>query len=168
MLRLGPGVQILATSREPLRVATEWVQRLPSLDVPPEGTVPTAAEIGRYPAVQLFIERASECLGGYELRDADARQVGEICRRLDGIALAIELAAGRVDAIGISGLANSLDDCFRVLTRGRRTALPRHQTLRATLDWSYAHIAGGGMPCPSPAIHLRGRLHAGGGARGRR
>ncbi|MFV3129041.1 ATP-binding protein [Niveispirillum sp. KHB5.9] len=131
-----PSLSILATSREPLRAAGEWVQRLRPLDVPPVEVVSAADAMGSA-AVQLFVERASACLGGYELSDADAVDVAEICRRLDGIALAIELAAGHLDTIGIRGLAASLDDCFRVLTRGRRTALPRHQTLRATLDWSY-------------------------------
>ncbi|HQS45631.1 MAG: hypothetical protein B7Y12_00610 [Rhizobiales bacterium 24-66-13] len=137
LLRSAPGLHILATSREPLRVTGEWVQRLPSLDVPPPTAALDAQEAMRYSAVRLFVARASESLGGYELTDADAPLVAELCRRLDGIALAIELAAGRVDMIGVRGLAESLDDCFRLLTRGRRTALPRHQTLRATLDWSY-------------------------------
>ena len=85
----------------------------------------------------MFEERAASALGGYQISDADAPYVAEICRRLDGIALAIELAAGRLVGFGVQGLANSLEDCFSVLTHGRRTALPRHQTLRATLDWSY-------------------------------
>lgn len=139
------GATILATSREPLRVAGEWVQRLHPLDTPAPAAATTAAEAMTYPAVQLFVERASSCLGGYTLTDADAPVVGEICRRLDGIALAIELAAGHLDTIGVRGLAASLDDGFRVLTRGRRTALPRHQTLRATLDWSYRTLAPDGQ-----------------------
>src|ERR1700751_2634034 len=85
----------------------------------------------------MFEERAASALGGYQISDADAPYVAEICRRLDGIALAIELAAGRLAALGVQGLASSLEDSFSILTRGRRTALPRHQTLRATLDWSY-------------------------------
>ena len=85
----------------------------------------------------MFEERAAFALGGYQLSDTDAPCVAEICRRVDGIALAIELAAGRLQGLGVQGLANSLEDCFAILTHGRRTALPRHQTLRATLDWSY-------------------------------
>lgn len=131
-----PTLSILTTSREPLRAAGEWVQRLQPLEVPPAEVV-SASTAMEYAAVQLFVERASSCLGGYAFNDADAGDVAEICRRLDGIALAIELAAGHLDRVGVRGLAASLDDCFRVLTRGRRTALPRHQTLRATLDWSY-------------------------------
>jgi predicted ATPase/DNA-binding winged helix-turn-helix (wHTH) protein len=132
-----PDVTILATSREPLRAQDEHVHRLSALDIPPSDTVQSSREVIRYAAVELFVERARACLGGYEISDEDAPYVSKICARLDGIALAIELAAGRLETIGIKGLAASLDDCFRILTHGRRTALPRHQTLRATLDWSY-------------------------------
>ncbi|NNH85807.1 transcriptional regulator [Rhizobium laguerreae] len=136
VLSRAPGLRILATSREPLRATGERVNRLPPLDT--LLSAPTARDALRCAAVQLFVDRADACLGGYELSDADAPHVAEICARLDGIALAIELAAGRLETIGIAALASTLTDGFRVLTRGRRTALPRHQTLRATLDWSYA------------------------------
>ncbi|MBB5537203.1 ATP-binding protein [Rhizobium giardinii] len=139
VLSRAPGLRILATSREPLRATGERVNRLPPLDTPL--SAPTARDALRFPAVQLFVDRADACLGGYKLSDADAPHVAEICARLDGIALAIELAAGRLETIGIAALATSLTDCFRVLTRGRRTALPRHQTLRATLDWSYTILS---------------------------
>jgi len=137
-----PGLHLLATSREPLRIKGEWVERLPPLGLPP-ATTPAigAAEALAFPSVQLFVERAAACLGGYTLADADAPVVTEICRRLDGIALAIELAAGRIDTLGLRGLAASLKDSFEVLTRGRRTALARHQTMRATLDWSYGVLS---------------------------
>ena len=129
---------ILATSREPLRVEGERVHRLPPLASPPASGRITAAEALTFPAVQLFVERAAASLDGFELTDADAPIVVDLCRRLDGIALAIEIAAGRADAFGIAGLATLLDDRFRLVMRGRRTALTRHQTLTTTLDWSYA------------------------------
>ncbi len=147
LLRRVPDIDILATSREPLRADGEWVQRLPPLGLPGPDQAISAAQALAWPAVQLFAERASACLGGWTLGDADAPAVVEICRRLDGIALAIELAAGHLDTIGIAGLAASLDDCFRVLTRGRRTALPRHRTMRATLDWSYRLLSAAEQAC---------------------
>ena len=97
----------------------------------------TATEALSYPAVQLFVDRVKSSVGQFELSDTDAPIVADICRRLDGIALAIELAAGRVDVFGLPGVAARLEDRVRLLTHGRRTALPRHQTLAATLDWSY-------------------------------
>jgi predicted ATPase/DNA-binding winged helix-turn-helix (wHTH) protein len=136
LLSRASGVTILATSRERLRAAGEWVHQLSPLEAPP--TFPMSAEkVRAYPAAELFEERAAFALGGYQISDTDAPYVAEICRRLDGIALAIELAAGRLAGLGVQGLASSLEDCFSILTHGRRTALPRHQTLRATLDWSY-------------------------------
>ncbi len=137
LLRFVPGMNVLATSREPLRIEGEWVQRVPPLAVPEHTGSLTAADALRYPAIQLFVERADESMGGFDLRDSDAPQVAEICRRLDGIALAIELAAGRLNSIGLNDLAAGIDDRFRLLRQGRRTAVPRQQTLRAMLDWSY-------------------------------
>src|SRR5580693_9295948 len=132
-----PQAHILATSREALRVEGERVHLLYSLDCPPEHANLTAAEALRYPAAQLFMERATA--GGYSaaLIDIDAPVVATICRRLDGIALAIELAASRAGSLGIRGIAELLDNRFNLLWHGRRTALPRHQTLNAMLDWSY-------------------------------
>ncbi|WKA29327.1 ATP-binding protein [Bradyrhizobium roseum] len=137
LLKGAPAVHILATSREPLRAEDERVQRLPPLETAPVEAELTVMEALSYPAVQLFVERAAASAGGYELKDEDVPVVAQICRRLDGIALAIELAACRVDAFGVRGVASRLDDRFHLLTRGRRTALPRHQTLRAAFDWSY-------------------------------
>jgi predicted ATPase/DNA-binding winged helix-turn-helix (wHTH) protein len=130
-------VRILATSREPLRVKDESVLRLDPLELPPPGAQTTATDALRYPAVQLFAERAAACLHHFQLTDADIPTVVEICRKLDGLPLAIELAAARVDVFGIRGLAACLNDRLGFLTRGPRTAIPRHRTLRATLDWSY-------------------------------
>lgn len=132
-----PQAHILATSREALRAEGEHVHLLYSLDSPPNDPGLSAAEALRYPAVQLFMERA--LAGGYpsELSDTDAPVVANMCRRLDGIALAIELAASRVGSLGINGTAELLDNRFRGVWNGRRTALPRHQTLNSMLDWSY-------------------------------
>jgi len=137
MLKAAPRVAILATSREPLRAEGEWLLRLPSLEVPPERSGLTASEALGFPAVELFSERAVATLDGFDLPDADIPFALEICRRLDGVPLAIELAAAQVDVFGVRGLAAHLDDRLAVLTRGRRTAMPRQQTLRATIDWSY-------------------------------
>ncbi|MFC1455199.1 winged helix-turn-helix domain-containing protein [Microvirga arabica] len=133
-----PAVRFLVTSREPLRVQGERVHRLAPLTFPSEGEAEGAASALKFAAVQLFVERVADSIGGYDLSDAEAPLVGEICRRLDGIGLAIELAAAQVDSLGIQGLAVSLRNSFDGLTRGRRTALPRHQTLHAALDWSYS------------------------------
>jgi predicted ATPase len=137
LLKSAPGLHILATSREPLRATGEFVRRLPPLEIPPESFLMTAADAVAAPAVQLFVERASASINSLELSDTDALLVANICRRLDGNPLAIELAAGRVDAFGIDGVATRLVDRFSLLKSGRRTALPRHQALAATLDWSY-------------------------------
>jgi predicted ATPase/DNA-binding winged helix-turn-helix (wHTH) protein len=137
VLKGAPGVHMLATSREPLRAEGEWVHRLPSLECPPQSAQLTVDQALEFPAIALFAERGLANLETYELTDADVAVVIEICRRLDGIPLAIELAAAVLDSYSVRELAARLDDRFRLLTRGRRTALPRHQTLRATLDWSY-------------------------------
>jgi predicted ATPase len=129
-------VSILTKSREPLRAKGEWVLRLAPLEVP-SGTAPLGAdEALSYSAVQLFIERAA-VINRFALSDADVPNVLKICRGLDGMPLALELAAFQVDALGTHGLAQGLTHRFDLLTRGRRTALARQQTLRATMDWSY-------------------------------
>jgi predicted ATPase/DNA-binding winged helix-turn-helix (wHTH) protein len=132
-----PQAHILATSREALRVEGERVHLLYSLDCPPDHADLTAGQMLKYPAAQLFMERAAA--GGYRtaLSDAEARIVATICRRLDGIALAIELAASHTGSLGVREIAELLDNRFSLLWHGRRTALPRHQTLNAMLDWSY-------------------------------
>jgi predicted ATPase/DNA-binding winged helix-turn-helix (wHTH) protein len=132
-----PQAHVLATSREALRVEGEHVHLLYSLDCPPEDVGSTAVEVLKYPAAQLFIERAAASGHGVALSDIDAPIAARICRRLDGIALAIELAASRVGSLGIRGTADLLDNRFSLLWHGRRTALPRHETLNAMLDWSY-------------------------------
>jgi predicted ATPase len=120
-----------------MRAAEERVHRLAPLESPSASAGLTAAAALEFPSVQLFVERAAANQDDFRLTDADAPVVADICRRLDGIALAIELAAGRVAAFGLRELAARLDDRFRLLMTGRRTALPRQQTLAATLEWSY-------------------------------
>jgi predicted ATPase/DNA-binding winged helix-turn-helix (wHTH) protein len=137
IFREAPEVHILATSREPLQVEGEQVHRIHALAFPPDDAPLTAACALTFPAVQLFAERAAADGSGFELNDAEASIVGKVCRRLDGIALAVELAAGRVGVYGIKGIASLLDSPCRLLWRGRRTASSRHQTLSAMLDWSY-------------------------------
>ncbi|HTS52173.1 MAG TPA: winged helix-turn-helix domain-containing protein [Burkholderiales bacterium] len=135
-LRTSPGACVLATSREPLRVPGEYVHRVPPLELPEEG-LEQGEEVLRAAAVELFVARARAADPHFSLDLHAAAIVAAICRRLDGIPLAIELAAARTPALGVGALAARLDDRFRLLTGGVRTALPRHQTLRATLDWSY-------------------------------
>jgi predicted ATPase/DNA-binding winged helix-turn-helix (wHTH) protein len=136
LFREGPRVHIVATTREALRVEGENIYLLQPLDRPRSETRPTAAEALTSPAVQLFMDRAAA--GGYwhDLTDQEAPLVADICRQLDGIPLAIELAASRASTHGISGLAQLIGDRLMLLWQGRRS-VPRHQTLRATLDWSY-------------------------------
>lgn len=136
LLRAAPGLCVLATSREALRAEGEWVHRLPPLATP--STIPGRPdEALRFSAVELFVERANAASGGYSLSPADCPGVAEICRRLDGLPLAIELAATNLASLGVSGILAGLDDRLTLLTGGRRTAQSRHQTLRAALDWSY-------------------------------
>jgi predicted ATPase/DNA-binding winged helix-turn-helix (wHTH) protein len=136
-----PQTHVMTTSREALRVEGERVHLLYALDCPPEDVSLTSAEALNYPAAQLFMERA--VASGYDgvLNDVDAQIVTTICRRLDGIPLAIELAASRAGPLGIRGVGELLDNRFSLLWRGRRTALPRHQTLNAMLDWSYSLLS---------------------------
>ena len=141
MLEGAPGVRILATSREALRAEDEVVCRLSPLETPLDPDGLTAIEALTFPAIQLFVERVSWNIDDFELNDADAPVVAEICRRLDGVPLAIELAAGHVHAFGARGVAALLGDRFRLLMRGRRTAPQRHQTLGAALDWSYETLS---------------------------
>jgi predicted ATPase/DNA-binding winged helix-turn-helix (wHTH) protein len=136
-----PYAHVLATSREALRVEGEHVHLLYALDYPPEDAGLTAAEALKYPAAQLFMERAAASGYGAELTDTEALIVARICRRLDGIPLAIELAASGVGSHGIHGTAELLNNRFGLLWQGRRTALRRHQTLDAMLDWSYCLLA---------------------------
>jgi predicted ATPase/DNA-binding CsgD family transcriptional regulator len=134
-----PNVRILATSREPLRIAGEQTYRLPSLPVPTaaEAVKLTAMRAADFAAVELFAQAARAIDRGFALSDDNAGIVAEICRRLDGIPLAIELAASRVNILPVRALSQKLDQRFAILTGGDRTALARHQTMRALIDWSH-------------------------------
>jgi predicted ATPase/DNA-binding winged helix-turn-helix (wHTH) protein len=136
LLRARRAVRVIATSREPLRVEGERIYPVPPLAVPTDNAE-TGDDPLRYGAVQLFIERARAAKPHFVPDGPGAAMIAAICRRLDGIPLAIELAAARAAVLGVEEVATGLDDRFLLLTGGRRTALPRHQTLRATLDWSY-------------------------------
>jgi predicted ATPase/DNA-binding winged helix-turn-helix (wHTH) protein len=140
LLQASPGARIVATSREPLRVAGEWVFSVPPLAVPTEESSGNESPL-LYGAVQLFVERARAAQSHFVLDSNNADVIATVCRRLDGIPLAIELAAARIAALGIDELADGLKDRFQLLTHGSRTALPRQQTLRATIDWSYALLS---------------------------
>jgi predicted ATPase/DNA-binding winged helix-turn-helix (wHTH) protein len=141
ILRGTADARVLVTSREPLRLEGERIYRLTPLECPPPQEKISAREAIAYPAVQLFVDHTAASISGFILDDERAPLVAEICRRLDGIPLAIELAAARVEFFGVAGLARRLDNMFNFLTHGRRFALPRHQTLRATLDWGYNHLS---------------------------
>jgi predicted ATPase len=138
LLRACPSLSILATSREPLGIDGEHAYRVPSLGVPPEGnSAPTASEVAASEAVQLLVERVRAHDPDFDLDNSNAPAVASICRRLDGIPLALELVAARLTAMSPSEVEIRLDDRFRLLSGGNRSALPRQQTLQASLDWSH-------------------------------
>jgi non-specific serine/threonine protein kinase len=135
-----PGLRLLATSRTPLRVAGEQIYRVPPLSLPEPGSAVakmTEAELRGYDAVSLFMDRARAAQPTFQATGQNAVTLTELCRRLDGMPLALELAAARLSALPLEEIAKRLEDRFRLLTAGSRTALPRHQTLRALIDWSY-------------------------------
>jgi predicted ATPase/DNA-binding winged helix-turn-helix (wHTH) protein len=136
VLKFGKGIRILATSREPLRVEGEWAHRLPPLRYPEGDVELTARECLSFSAVKLLVQRIAETIGGFSLTDKEAPFAIEICRRLGGVPLALELAAARAEAFSLKQLANGLRDRFTLLSQGHRTAVPRQQSLRATLEWS--------------------------------
>lgn len=140
-LTAGPSaIRILTTSREPLHVAAEHVYRLPTLKTPSHTTGLSADQAIKYPAIELFVERAAASAGSFTLDDANAPVVAAICGQLDGLALAIEMAATRMDAFGVADIAAMLEDRFRVLRQSRRDSLARHTSLSGTLDWSYGML----------------------------
>jgi predicted ATPase len=135
ILRACPHLQVLATSREVLNIQGEKQFHVTSLPYPPEENV-DRNRIGEFDAVRLFIKRARNVQSSFDLTDENAAHVARVCRRLDGIPLAIELAAARVGLLRVQQIDAQLNDRFHLLTGGGRT-LPRHQTLRAMVDWSY-------------------------------
>jgi len=141
LLQAGSGVKMLASSREHLKVAGEAAYHVPALAVPGAREAVTRESLERYEAVRLFADRAVAVHPGFRVSQENCAAVAEICRRLDGIALAIELAAARVQSLSVAEIASRLDNSFRLLTGGDTTALPRQQTLRACIDWSYDLLA---------------------------
>ena len=137
LYKAAPQLHILATSREALRVEGEHVHRLSPLTSPSDESDLTASQALAFPAIQLFVERASASNDRFRLNESNAPLVGEICRRLDGVPLAIELVSSAAGTYGVEEMLALLSDKFRLLWEGRRTAPPRHRTLRAMLDWSY-------------------------------
>jgi predicted ATPase/DNA-binding CsgD family transcriptional regulator len=140
VLRAAPRVRILVTSREPLSVAGEHVLPIPPLELPLSRAEPLA-ETSRNDAVRLFVERAAAAAGSFQLTEANRAVVVDVCRRLDGLPLAIELAAVRTRALSLDQIRDRLSDRFDLLTGGNRAALPRHQTLRTAIEWSYDLLA---------------------------
>ena len=142
LLTACPGVRVVATSQEPLRIPQEAVWQVAPLAVPPPGNRPAAAELGGYEAVALFADRAAAARPGFAVTERNATAVATICRDLDGVPLAIELAAARVTVLSAEQIAARLADRFTLLGPGDRTAPPRQRTLRATIDWSHDLLSG--------------------------
>ena len=159
LLRSCPGVQILASSREPLNVAGEQTYRVPSLRLPDPRQRQTVESLSQFEAVRLFIERARTAQPLFAVTDENAPAVAQVCFHLDGIPLAIELAAARVRSLSVEEVNARLDNRFRLLTGGSRAALPRQQTLRALIDWSYDLLTD-----PEKALLCRLSVFAGGWA----
>lgn len=137
LIRSCPGVKILATSREGLGIAGESTYRVPSLSLPNPKQVQTAESLSHFESVRLFIDRALQTQPNFQVTNVNAPTIASICYRLDGIPLALELAAARTRSLSVEDISAKLDQRFRLLTGGSRTALPRQQTLRSLIDWSY-------------------------------
>ena len=160
LLRTCPGVRILTTGREPLGLSEECVWTAPALSYPNPDDLPPIAELTSYDSVHLFVERATAASGDFQVTSENAPFVAQICHRLDGMPLAIELAAPRVRALPLEQIAEHLDDCFHVLARRSRAEVPRHQTLRATMDWELWPALLRGTQAAQLARHLRRRVDA--------
>jgi len=143
LLQACPNLCVIATSREALDIPGEMTFRVPSLSVPDSRHTPPIETLTQYESIRLFVERAEVIQPDFELTTANASSVAQICQRLDGIPLAIELAVARVKMMPVEQVITRLDNRFRLLTGGSRTALPRHQTLQALIDWSYDLLSDG-------------------------
>jgi len=141
LLRVCPDLRILATSREGLSIAGELAYYVPGLSLPDPHGLLTLESLRQFEAVRLFVERASFNQSGFVMTERNAPAVAQVCSSLDGIPLAIELAAARVTGLSVEQIASRLGDRFHLLTEGSRTAVPRHRTLQATMDWSYGLLA---------------------------
>jgi predicted ATPase/DNA-binding CsgD family transcriptional regulator len=157
LLRGCPSLRIISTSREGLRVAGELTYGVPPLSLPEPDRLPPPESLMQFEAVRLFAARAAFSRPGFTITDSNAATVVQVCRRLDGMPLAIELAAARVRVLAVEQIAARLDDRFQLLTGGSRTVLPRHQTLQAAMDWSYDLLSE-----PERALFRRLSVFAGG------
>jgi predicted ATPase/DNA-binding CsgD family transcriptional regulator len=158
VLRAAPGVRVIATSREPLAVPGEHVIPVPPLELPaPDGAAPLG-QLRQNEAVALFTQRAAAATGAFELTAANQAAVTDLCRGLDGLPLAIELAAVRTRVLGVTQIRDRLTDRFGLLTGGSRAALPRHQTLRATIEWSHELLTAGERAVLRRAAVFAGRF----------
>lgn len=140
-LRAAPAVRLLATGREALNLRGEQTYRVPSMTAPDVRHLPSLEQLTQFEAVSLFVERARLAVPDFAVTHGNAPAIAQICARLDGIPLALELAAARLKSVPLDVVASHLDDRFRLLTGGSSTLLPRQQTLRATIDWSYALLS---------------------------
>jgi predicted ATPase/DNA-binding winged helix-turn-helix (wHTH) protein len=143
LVRTCADLHVLTTSREPLNVEGEWVHRQTALATPDPAELLNVATAYDYPSIRLFVERATSNSDSFVLTDANLGAVRQVCCRLDGMPLAIELAAARVESLGVQGLAERLDNLLSVLSQGRRTGDPRHRALKAVLDWSHDLLSDG-------------------------
>ncbi len=141
LLEAAPRLSVLATSREALQVGLETLQGVPPLTLPKRSAGDCITEAMGHSAVQLFVSRARARQHDFRLREQDVKAVLEICRQLDGLPLAIELAAAQIDALALVGLQAQMSNGLQVLSHGRRTAVPRHQSMQAALDWSYQRLS---------------------------
>ena len=157
LLHSCPELRVLATSREALGITGEVAWPVPSLSLPDLRRLPAVESLPRYESARLFVERTTAVKPTFTLTEQNAPAVAQVCYRLDGIPLAIELAAARAKVLSVEQIADRLDDCFGLLSAGSRTAMPRHRTLHATMDWSHELLSersarcSGGCRC-SPAV----------------